>query len=201
VVGPLLARFSRVALVTVAVVIITGTAASLMTFAGVSDLWRYGYGRAVLAKAVLVAVAVAIASRHRAASFGRTAKAELLVVTAALGLAAGLVVMVPGRSQALVANGPVSIERRAGSYTVQLTLDPSRVGPNQLHVTFVDAQGLGAAEVQTVSVTLGTGPVAMRLIAPGHFVGDVDLPRAGRYRITVSTPSGGSITFAFTLKP
>ncbi|MCA1846580.1 MAG: hypothetical protein LC792_25965, partial [Actinobacteria bacterium] len=99
---------------------------------------------------------------------------------------------------------------RVGAYTVQLFIDPSAPGANQIHLTFVDDKGLGAAEVTSVTATLddhsqdgtpGT-PLAMRLISAGHFVGDVDLA-AGPHRLAVNpaAPSPSlSTTFSFKLR-
>src|SRR5205823_10525584 len=60
----LVPRFSRVALVAVAVVVVTGTVNAFVNLAHVSDLWRTTYGRVVLAKIVVLVVALALAARH-----------------------------------------------------------------------------------------------------------------------------------------
>src|SRR5207245_1475242 len=83
----------------------------------------------------------------------------------------------------------VIVEGHIGQYTAQVFFAPSAVGANQLHLTFVDAHGLAAAQVTNASVSLGPvggglRPVAMRLISAGHFVGDVRLPAPGRYRVS-----------------
>jgi hypothetical protein len=140
-------------------------------------------------------------------SFARTSAVELLVLAGAVALAAALVALVPGRSLALAELGAVSVERAIGSNTVQLFIDPTAVGANQVHVTFVNDAGLAAAEVTqaTVTVTPPGGsprPVPMRLIAPGHFAGDTTFPRAGKYRLSVSTTADGkpaATTFTFTI--
>jgi copper transport protein len=216
----LVPRFSRLAVGAVAVVIVSGTVNSISNLAAVSDLWRVTYGRVLLAKILILLVALVVAARHRwvvprrlanpdtpsstVRSFQRTAAIELGLLVGAIALAAALVAHVPGRSIALLANGPVNQERTVGAYTAQLVIDPTTVGANQLHVTFVNAQGLGAAEVTNTTVTVGQAgapaePTAMRLISPGHFVGDVTLPTAGEYRVTV-TSGGASTTFSFHLK-
>jgi hypothetical protein len=94
---------------------------------------------------------------------------------------------------ALAARGPVSDERRVGAYTVQLFVDPTRAGENDLHVTFVDAAGLAAGDMVNTEVGLAAGsappePVGMRLLSPGHFVGEVTLARPGPYRLAVRAP-------------
>ena len=127
-----------------------------------------------------------------------------------VGFASALVALVPGRSLALLARGPVNQEQRAGGYTVQLFIDPSSPGANEMHVTFVDPNGLGAAEVTAVTATLaaagaggaGTPPLALRLISAGHFVGDTDLA-AGAYRLDVKAPTPSApiaTTFQFKVR-
>jgi copper transport protein len=207
----LVPRFSRVATFAVAVVIATGIINGILDLASVSDLWRITYGKVLLSKIVLLCVALALASRHRwrvprhldaegttaVRSFQRSAGVELAALAGTVALAAALVALVPGRSLALAAQGAVNIERRAGGYTVQLFLDPSRVGANQVHVTFVNPEGLGAAEVTDAQATL-TRPtgrsqaVDLRLISPGHFVGDVTLPSVGRYQVRVVAQTGAT---------
>jgi hypothetical protein len=126
----------------------------------------------------------------------------LLALT--LAVTAGLVVLIPGRTVALAASGPVNQTARTGGYTVQLYIDPTAVGANEVHVSFVTPSGLAAGEVSTVSVSLnplGSPPakLAMRLISPGHFVGDTSLPAPGRYHITV-TAGTGTANFDFRLR-
>jgi hypothetical protein len=71
------------------------------------------------------------------------------------------------------------------------------VGANEVHVTFVNAQGLAAAEVSGADVSLApdgrpSTSLPMRLISPGHFVGDTTLPAPGRYRLSVTGRAGGT---------
>ena len=211
-------RFSTIAIGSVIVVAATGTISALADFHGISDLWRYGYGRVVGLKIALLVIAVIVAARHRFVTprrldadaptevrrFGSWAGTELVALVGAVALAAALVAMVPGRTLALAANGPVNTDQKVGDYTVQLLVDPTHVGRNDVHVTFIGSTGLAAAEVTTAEVTLtppaGTaGLLAMRLIGPGHFVGETDLPSAGRYHVNVRSPQA-STTFTFTVR-
>ena len=221
-----LRRFSRLAVGAVALVVATGVLNSILEFGSVSDLWRLAYGRTVLAKVVALCVALTLATRHllvlprRLAnepaaedepapvrSFRRSSVAELAGLGAALALAAGLVDLVPGRTIALAAKGPVNEERRVQDYTVQLFIDPTQAGRNDVHVTFVDGKGLAAAEIVNTEVELAAGeggpePVRMRVLSPGHFVGEVELARPGPYRLAVRSPGGGgevATTFTFRL--
>jgi copper transport protein len=218
-------RFSRLALVAVGVLVASGTLNAVLDLAALSDLWRTTYGRVLSAKIALLVVALAlgawhlwIAPRRLAAtdpvgaasrSFRLSTTAELAVLAAVVGFASALVALVPGRSLALAARGPVNQDQRVGAYTVQLFIDPSSPGANELHVTFIDDKGLGAAQVTGVSATLAPdspgavpAPLTMRLISAGHFVGNLDLA-AGPYRLAVNTaaPSPAlSAAFSFKLR-
>jgi copper transport protein len=219
-------RFSRLALVAVAVLVVSGSVNSFLDLASLSDLWDTAYGRVLSAKIALLAVALAFGAWHlwglprRLAAaegtadagrttrwFRRSATLELVVLAAGVGFASALVALVPGRSLALQARGPVNQEERAGRYAVQLFLDPSTPGPNEIHVTFIDPNGLGASEMTAVTTTLVAGggsprPLPMKLISAGHFVANSDLA-AGAYRLAVQTtaPSPAlSVSFQFKLR-
>jgi len=218
-------RFSRLALGAVGVLVASGILNAVLDLAALSDLWRTTYGRVLSAKIALLVVALAfgawhlwVAPRRLAAtdpggaasrSFRLSTTAELAVLVGVVAFAAALVALVPGRSLALAARGPVNQDQRVGAYTVQLFIDPSAPGANEVHVTFVDDKGLGAADVTSLSATVtseGPGaapaPLTMRLISTGHFVGNIDLA-AGAYRLAASTaaPSPAlSATFSFKLR-
>jgi len=206
----LLVRFSFLGVVAVLVVTASGVVNATGQLASVSDLWRVGYGRVLTAKVALVAVALLLAARHRfvlparlarpgpgaaavARDFARSSAVELGVLAAVVALAAALVAMVPGRSVALAASGPINTSHRVGDYVVQLFIDPTAPGANEVHVTFTDPNGVAAGQVANATVTLATGqppgapvPLPVRLISPGHFVGDANLA-AGRYRVAITS--------------
>lgn len=230
----MLPRFSRLAVWGVVLVVATGTVNAIVELAAPSDLWRLTYGRAILAKIALLAVALVLAARHRwvfpkrlsaeaagaggaagggaagdaVGGFERSSAWEAVLLGLAVAVTAGLVVLVPGRTVALAASGPVNQTARAGGYTVQLYVDPTGVGANEFHVSFVTPSGLAAAEVANAAVALGPAgappsPLAMRLISPGHFVGDGNLPAPGRYELSVQASAGNAnpaTTFSFRLK-
>jgi len=213
----LVPRFSRVALLTVAVVVATGVVNAVLDLAYLSDLWRTTYGRVLSAKIILLAAALAFGAWHlwgvprrlaaadgaaaAGRSFHRSTSAELVVLASVVGFASALVALVPGRSLALLANGPVNQEQRAGGYSVQLFIDPSTPGANEIHLTFVDPSGLGAAGVTDITATVDAAPpLAMRLISAGHFVGDTTIP-AGPHRLAVTaTKVSPPITTTFQFK-
>jgi copper transport protein len=216
----LVPRFSRVAIGAVAIVVITGVINALVDLAHVSDLWDTTYGRVILAKIGVLVVALALAARHlwvtprrlddpTAATgetrvFARTSRVELVVLALGVALASALVALVPGKTLALAANGPVNLQRTAGQYTVQLFVDQTAV-PNEVHVTFANAQGLAAAEVTNVNASMErTGaaatPLEMRLLSPGHFVADAGKLPPGTYRVTVAAGGGIQASTTFTVK-
>jgi copper transport protein len=219
--GIVVPRFSRVAIVGVAVVVASGTLNAYLGLAHVSDLWMVTYGRVVLAKVVLLVIALVLAARHlrvtprrlggadadrETSTFRRTSSAELVVLALVVALAAGLVALVPGRSLALQASGSVAQDHKAGGYTIQLFVDPARAGSNDIHITYANAQGLGAAEVTDATATVSASPggdrgLDLRLISPGHLVATTTLV-SGRYTVVVKAGAGGhgaASTFHLTI--
>ena len=107
-------RFSRLALVAVAVLVATGTLNSFLDLAAVSDLWDTTYGRVLSTKIVLLAVALAFGAWHlrvtprrlagggptgaASRAFRRSSAVELVVLAAVVAFASALVALVPGRS-------------------------------------------------------------------------------------------------------
>ena len=195
-IGPVVARFGRVGVASVVVLTVTGTVLSVANLASVSDLWRTDYGRLIVAKVVALQLALVLAARHRwlepGPRFRLSAALEVAVLVGALALASGLMAAVPGRSLALAARGPVDQERAIGQYTVQLFIDPSEVGENELHLTFT------SPDVTNATATLDA-PLELRLLAPGHFVADATLPRPGPYELRVELPGGEATTFTFKI--
>jgi copper transport protein len=221
----LLPRFSRLAVAAVAVVVVTGVVSALGQLGSVFDLWRVAYGEVLLAKLTLVAMALAMARQHRfvlpdrlaapklrirdaqatVSEFGRSSATELVTLLVAVAAAAALVAMIPGRTVAL-AGGLVNTSKPVGPWTVQLLLDPSTAGANELHLTFTDKDGLAAGKVSDVKGTLSrtdqpTSAAALRLqlLAPGHFAADVTLAAPARYRLAVQAP-GAQTTFEFDVR-
>jgi hypothetical protein len=82
--------------------------------------------------------------------------------------------------------------------SVQLYLDPGRVGSNGLHVTFFDTAGTGLPVSRIALAVLrpdGSGELLdARALEPGHFVGSVELDQAVPVRVDVAgvAPDGAS---------
>jgi len=219
--GLVVPRFSRLAIAGVVVVVTTGVINSIGTLDGLGDLWRVAYGRVLVLKVALLVLALGLAWRHlrlprhlggpgaigAARAFGRTSTLESVVLAGAIAVAAALGVLVPGRSLALAADGPVNQSQRAGTYTVRLSVDPSAPGANEIHLSFVNASGPGVTAVtNATAVIIGDDGVirrlALRLLTGGQFVADADLSVPGPWRLEVTgsvPPARLFTTFGFRL--
>src|SRR4029078_10836260 len=94
-----------------------------------------------------------------------------------LGVPAALVSYAP---PVATASGPVSRTTRMGPIELQTTVDPARVGANQMHVYLFAAKS-GAAYTLTNEPTvqaalpdkdIGALKVTMHQAGPGHYVAD-----------------------------
>ena len=94
-------RFSRIAVVSVAALAISGGVRALWELSAVSQLWTTSYGRTLIAKTVLLAVTLLLASRSRIALdrfavLRRSVAGELAVLTAVVAAVALLTNLPPG---------------------------------------------------------------------------------------------------------
>jgi copper transport protein len=208
-----LLRFSPLALGCVAVLLVTGTVQAIEHVGAWDALLHTGFGRAVLAKVGLIAALIAIGVLHRrrvlprlrglaaaGASPGATGhllrralRAEVALVLVVLGVTAALVSLVPPSS---LAAGPFSGRTAMGPLRLEATVDPARVGPNELHLYLLDGKdGSPSTATKQLTVTLALprreiGPLSVRARAagPGHYVIDtVQLVPAGDWRLRVTS--------------
>jgi copper transport protein len=208
----LLLRFSPLALGCVVALAATGTTLALLDMGGLSPLLSTPFGRAVLIKVCLLALLVCLGAVNRQrvvpalsrlAAEGlapgaagrllrRTLRAEVALVVAVLGVTAALVSYAPPSTAAA---GPFSATKRMGPIELQTTIDPARVGANQLHLYLFDAQS-GAPYTKTkelqVEATLPSrriGPLRTTLhqTGPGHYVADaLTLQPGGDWKLDVT---------------
>jgi len=190
-----LARFSPVALLCVAVILLTGLGQAYAYVRGFDNLLDTAYGRAALIKFVLlVGLLVPLAAYNRRRSVQRleriaaggepTGRAGLLLRRALRGEVA-LVVVVLGVTAALagyapataVQSGPFSGGASLGPAELEVTVDPARVGSNQVHLYLFDAKtGEQFSQVKELEVTatmpeksIGPLPLEARRAGPGHY--------------------------------
>jgi copper transport protein len=207
-----LARFSAVALVAVAVLAATGTTQAIIEVRHLDALTTTGFGRSVLAKAALLLVLIVFGAVNRqrivpamrrlaaaAASPGApgrllrlTLRSEVALVLAVLGVTGALTGYAPPTS---AEQGPQSVSKRMGPLDLELTVDPAAVGVNEMHVYLFRARdGTPFTGTKELTVRLsqpgkGIGPIDARLRSggPGHYVADaLTLSPGGAWQIEVT---------------
>jgi len=204
-----LGRFSGVALVAVALLLIGGIAQSLLELGAVNDLWDTPFGRAIAIKAALVVVLLALGALNRrrtlprlqrAAAEGaspggagvllrRTLRAEVALGVAALAVTGALAGYPPATA---VSAGPFSGSANLGPARAELTVEPARAGANEVHVYFFNRsdgrQYDAPKEVRFEASLPGKGIEPIKLEAtkagPGHYVlGSAALSPPGDWRL------------------
>jgi copper transport protein len=123
----------------------------------------------------------------------RTLRGEVALVVAVLAVTAALVSYPPPKS---LASGPFSANTALGPLRMEVTMDPARVGPNELHLYLLRARdGAPFTGTRQLSATLalpskGIGPLTLkaRPAGPGHYVVDtVALVPGGDWRLDVTS--------------
>jgi copper transport protein len=208
-----LLRFSPIALGCVVALAATGVLQALIDMGwSLSALTSTPFGRAVLIKVGVLVVLVGLGAVNRQrvvpalrrladggeppGAAGRllrqTLRAEVALLVVVLGVTSALVSYAP---PVATATGPVSRTTRMGPIELQTTVDPARVGANQMHVYLFDAK-TGAAYTRTKELTVKAAlpsrniaglDVTMHQAGPGHYVADAfQLVPGGTWQITVT---------------
>ena len=209
-----LQRFSPLALAAVLALALTGTVQALVEVRHLDALVHTAFGRAVLVKIVLLSALIALGAVNRqrvvpalrrlaatgAAPGGagrllrRTLRTEVLLIVAVLAVTGALTGYAPPTA-ATAASGPVNATQRIGPLDLQMTVDPARVGPNQVHLYLLNAKDgapfTGTKELRAKASLpgRGIGPLDLTLhrAGPGHYVADaVTLSPGGAWRIAVT---------------
>lgn len=208
------ARFSRLAFLAVTVLVATGIYQSWRGLGSWPALTGTAYGRLLLVKlfAVVLLLAVAAGSRHWTARLAaahtglralrRSVLAEVAVGVAVLMVSTVLSGTLPGRAAteaaeaAPVAAGvpgasvteiPFDTGSPGGRSTVQITLEPGRVGQNAVEaVVFGPDGGLSTVPELRLSLSLpdrDIGPIDARLVNRGGYWGtdSLNLPFPGAW--------------------
>lgn len=206
----LLARFSEVALVAVAAVLLTGLVQAYVFVRHPDALLDDGYGRAVLAKLLLLLAVVALGAYNRRRSvprlrriaaggeapggagliLRRTLRAEVALLVVVLGVTAALASYAPPVNAEA---GPFSTEETVGPVLLEMTVEPARVGANAMHVYLFDARsGAPFARAQELRVTASLSesgislPLDPQRAGPGHYVvPGAQLSAAGEWEVEV----------------
>jgi putative copper export protein len=192
----LTARFSRIALASVAVLAATGVGRALWAVSSPAQLWQTGYGRALLVKTALLAcvVGLAYANRRRLSAFGviRTLGAvEIGLLVAVLAVVSLLTDLPPantpgvGSAAPAPVGGPVSLQLAAGA---RLALWPGVAGRNAVRVRLPNITG------PTISVVTGRGRTTLRRAPDGTYAGLLPALPRGQARLRI-----GALTARVTL--
>ena len=202
-------RFSSLAGVAIAVLLTTGVVQGIVEVRTFPHLLDTAFGRAVLIKVVVALgiVSLGYVNRQRllpalraagdspgraGVMLRRTLRAELalgLVAIAATGALSGYAPSIA------VSSGPYSTSAILGPARMEVTVDPARVGPNQLHMYLFDRRS-GAPFEKTKELTVtaalpakGIAPIALspHIAGPGHYVVDgASLTPAGKWTFSVT---------------
>jgi len=200
-----LRRFSNVAIVSVAVLAITGVVRALSELNSFSQLWTTGYGRALIAKTALLIALVAIGwvnryrliPRLRVDRLRRNVAAELVLFAGLIVAVAFLTDLRPGRDRtaaAAIAVGPPPLLARqmvvqaqeAGNLAVALAV---RAGRESVIVLGPNGAGVNGLSVTINSATTGSCGSGCY----GAFV-----PLGETVKVTVN---GRTLTFAIPANP
>jgi len=171
--GALMRRFSNIAVVSVAVLAITGVVRALAELDTVSQLWTTGYGRALLVKTALLLALVAIGwvnryrlvSRLEVVALRRNIAVELLLFAGLVVAVAILTDLRPGRDRttaaAAVSTGPppplapgmLVQGKESGDYAVALAYRPPG---EEVIVLGQDGAGVNGLSVKVNGVEAGS---------------------------------------------
>lgn len=191
--GEATARFSRLALPAIVVLIAAGSTQAWFYLGSVRAFVETTYGWALLAKIALLGIIVALATGNRrrsrrlaqgdvdaAPQLRRAMRAEVVVVALVLAATATLVRAAP---PATIDNGPVVRELNLGPMRLQMDIEPATVGPNDYHLYLFDRRT--GAQIDRVE------QLTVRLLQRDKNIGPItlDIPRKGpaHYELRNST--------------
>lgn len=185
---------------------IAGTALGWAEVRALRALTSTAYGVTLITKLILVLLVLGVAAynqrklvpavqqagvdaRHRLRSTVRLEVLGIVIVIAVTGVLANLI---PARDAAGI-TGPLSERRPLGEeHFVDITVDPNRVGLNEIHIYVFSNDGR-AADADEISVGLSLpaediGPIEREPTptGPGQWtLSQAELPIAGRWIVTI----------------
>lgn len=134
--------------------------------------------------------------RVAAGRLRRSVALEVVGVLAVLGVTAVLVGLQPAAEAAGITGAYSTYVPLGDDHELNVTVDPNRVGPNEIHLYVLGADGRQTDVVDTVTVALNqpaqdVGPLRRETtrLGPGHFVlSGPELSVPGTWEITVEVP-------------
>jgi copper transport protein len=205
--------FSRLAVISVAVLVVAGTLNAYEEVGSWHALWDTTYGLLLLAKITLVLPVLALGAynnrfavpklRNAVASvaerrrFLRMAGAELAIVVAIVGVTSVLVAQPPARASVAPPRGPYTTTVALGPLEANVLAVPAKTGLNIIDVHLTDHSGRPAnvAELE-LSASLpseNVGPLRFPAhpLAPGYYaVHGAQLALAGDWQVRIEARRG-----------
>jgi copper transport protein len=207
-----LVRFSRVALIAVAVIAVTGVVQAYIDVRTFTGLLHTTYGALILVKTALLLVLIALGWVNRTrvlpglealvdavrapGGIGvlarRTLRGELALMLCVFGVTAALIAYAPPID---AASGPFSTNTTLGPAELELTVEPARVGLNTIHLYLINAKDgtqFTATKELIAKAALpakGIGPLPLQanLAGPGHYVlNSAELSPEGTWEIQLT---------------
>jgi copper transport protein len=196
-------RFSLLATAAVALLIAAGLVSAYLEVHSWSGRWTTAYGRLVLLKVGLLLPVLALGAFNNRVSvrglrlelaavrrrFAQAVAIELVLVAGLLAVTAALVEQPPAKA-VVASGGPYSTTAKLGPDELDLTVDPARLGPNEIHLYVLRPSGLPAEAAEAHAYaslpSAGLGPLRLQAApaGPGHFVlPRVDLAVAGDWKV------------------
>lgn len=210
-----LRRFSDIALASVALIMASGLIQAYVYVRTPAHLVDTAFGRCVLIKFCLLLVLIGFGAFNRRRSvpelsrlardgdtpgrpgllLRRALRMEVAGIAVVLGVTAALTAYAPSIQ---AATGPVNVTRMVGPAELEMTVDPARVGANEIHLYLLNpkdgSQFTGAKEVDVAetmpSKDIGPLDQTVEHAGPGHYIVPsalLNVPGEWKLAVTVRT--------------
>ncbi len=209
-------RFSNLALLAVASIVITGTIQGFRQIGSIDGLTSTSYGKLLIWKVVAVAAVIGLAAVARASTHGRLSLSTASVGAAGVGfdrvrlrraislesvLAIAVVVvtsllMAANPSQA-TASAPFSTTLTTNGYLATINVAPARVGVNEMHI-YLSSPNSSLTQADAVTVTIqdpsrDVDPIKIDVAkaGAGHVINNgASFPYAATWRLVITARYG-----------
>ncbi|MEY2416647.1 MAG: copper transport protein [Ilumatobacteraceae bacterium] len=210
-------RFSRIALLAVAGVVVSGTIQGIRQVGSLDGLTGTSYGKLLIWKLVAVVSTLGVAAVARASTHGRLALVPATVgaagaagfdrprlrraITIETALAIVIVIltsllMAANPSQA-TASAPFSATLTSNGYLATIEVSPGRVGANEVHI-FLSSPNSSLVQADNVTVTIqdpsrDVDPIKIDVVKAGadHVISNAaTFPYAATWRMVVTARYG-----------
>ena len=214
-------RFSLLAVVSVATLIVAGSLRGYQEVKAFHGLWDTTYGRLLLVKIALVLPLLALGAYNNRYAVPRLKKQIASVVEQrrflrAAGMELAIMAIIVGVTAVLVTEPPAKASVTAAKYAtdtvpigpleVNYLIDPAKTGPNVIHLYFFKTTGQPAnvddAKLSATLPSKSLGPLRIPLtrIVPSHYTTSAGVfPEAGDWQVTFEIRKGQFQSFTQTV--